>query len=103
MKAKVVAVDEEARSVQFKVGFDRYRVAPEYRDGIYDISAGDSVIANVRLKKGDGVIDGIYINGISLEASSTGAALQGMPHDDAKGTAPKIRIVESTMVPPKEE
>lgn len=103
MKAKVVAVDEEARSVQFKVGFDRYRVAPEYRDGIYDISAGDSVIANVRLKKGDGVIDGIYINGISLEASSTGAALQGMPRDDAKGTAPKIRIVESTMVPPKEE
>lgn len=103
MKAKITAVDRDSRTVQFQVGFDRYRIAPEYTDGIYDITGSDSVIASVRMKKGDGVIEGIFVNGIPLESSSTAAALQDKQGADVQGKNPKVRIVESSMVPPKEE
>ena len=103
MKAEITAVDRDSRTVQFQVGFDRYRIVPEYTDGIYDITGSDSVIASVRMKKGDGVIEGIFVNGIPLESSSTAAALQDKKGADVQGKNPKVRIVESSMVPPKEE
>ena len=74
MEAKVVSYHEGR--VQFQVGFNRYRLAPDKSDGIYDIAAGDNVIASIRMKKGKGVIEGIYVNGIPLEASSNGAAME---------------------------
>lgn len=108
MKAKVVAFHDGM--VQFKVDFDRYRIAPEHMDGIYDITNSDSVIASIRIKKGDGVIEGIFINGVPLEACSNSAAIEAtrkQQHDTTKknstGTFDKPRIVEPGMVPPKEE
>lgn len=109
MKAKVVAFHDGM--VQFKVGFDRYRIAPEHTDGIYDITNKDSVIASIRIKKGDGVIEGIFINGVPLESCSNGAAIEAT-REQQKGTTKKSstgkafdkpRIVEPGMVPPKEE
>ena len=72
---KLLALVEE-KGVKFQVGFNRYRIAPDKADGIYDIASGDSVIASIRMKKGLGVIEGIYVNGIPLEASSNGAAME---------------------------
>ena len=74
MEARVVSYHDG--NVQFQVGFNRYRIAPDKADGIYDITSGDSVIASIRMKKGLGVIEGIYVNGIPLEASSNGAAME---------------------------
>ena len=59
---------------QFQVGFDRYRMAPELTDGIYNLQPDDSVIASIRMKRGEGVIEGIFVNGIPLENISNGAA-----------------------------
>lgn len=109
MKAKVVAFHDGM--VQFKVDFDRYRIAPEHTDGIYTITNKDSVIASVRIKKGDGVIEGVFINGVPLESCSNGAAIEatreqqkGMTTKSSMGKAfDKPRIVEPGMVPPKEE
>lgn len=103
MKVKVVDVRENDRTIVFKPPFDRYRIAPEYMDGIYDITSSDNVIASIRMKKGEGVIEGVFVNGVPLEASSTGAAMAAKQVRNEKTTAPKVRIVESSMVPPKEE
>ncbi|MCH4187132.1 MAG: hypothetical protein LKF74_02450 [Megasphaera sp.] len=106
MKGTVVAYHDG--SVQFQVGFDRYRIAPEQSDGIYDINSTDNVIASIRMKKGEGVIEGIFVNGIPLESSSNGAAMKAA-RDAANGSqetaskSTKPRIAESGMVPPKEE
>lgn len=102
MNATVSAYD--AGSVQFKVAFDRYRIAPELVDGIYDITNEDSVIASIRMKKGDGIIEGIFVNGIPLEASSNAAAMAASRQSGQGNEAVvKPRIVDSGMVPPKEE
>lgn len=102
MNATVQAYD--AGSVQFQVAFDRYRIAPELVDGIYDITSEDSVIASIRMKKGDGIIEGIFINGIPIEASSNAAAMAASRQNGQGGdTVTKPRIVDSGMVPPKEE
>jgi hypothetical protein len=106
MNATVVSFQNG--TVQFRVGFDRYRIAPEKSDGIYDINAGDNVIASVRMKKGEGVIEGIYVNGVPLEASSSGAAMDAARKTAVSGNPgntplDKKHIVESGMVPPKEE
>lgn len=109
MKATVVAFHDGM--VQFKVGFDRYQIAPEHTDGIYNITNHDSVLASVRIKKGDGVIKGIFINGVPLEACSNGAAIEetrkqqhGTTDTASAGKAfDKPRMVEPGMVPPKEE
>lgn len=102
MNATALAYD--AGSVQFQVAFDRYRIAPELVDGIYDLTNEDSVIASIRIKKGDGIIEGIFVNGIPLEASSKAGAVEASRQAAQAGeTAAKPRIVESGMVPPKEE
>ena len=46
---------------------------------------------------------GFFVNGVPLEAGSTGAAMAAKQVKNEKTTAPKVRIVESSMVPPKEE
>lgn len=106
MKATVVNFHEG--TVQFKVGFDRYRIALDKTDGIYDITASDNVVASIRMKKGEGVIEGIFVNGIALEACSNGAAIEatrkaqrGEESKDKLFDTP--RIVESGMVPPGQE
>lgn len=104
MEAQVISYD--AGTVQFQVPFDRYRIAPDKADGIYNIEPDDSVIASIRMKRGLGVIEGIYVNGISLESSSNGAAMEEARAAREKGTndtSDRKRIVESGMVPPKEE
>lgn len=105
MEARVVSYHDG--NVQFQVGFNRYRIAPDKADGIYDITSGDSVIASIRMKKGLGVIEGIYVNGIPLEASSNGAAMEAARSarqgDGESRTSGRSRIIESGMVPPKEE
>lgn len=102
MNATVVAYD--AGSVQFKVAFDRYRIAPELTDGIYDITNDDSVIASIRMKKGDGIIEGIFVNGIPLEACSNAAAIEASrKQSNASSLLDTKRIVQPSMVPPKEE
>lgn len=108
MEAEAVSVHDGM--VQFKVDFDRYRIAPELADGIYNISETDNVVASIRMKKGQGVIEGVFVNGIPLEECGNGAAMaearakQG--HVQAAEGAPvfnKPSIVESGMVPPTEE
>lgn len=104
MKASVVEFHDGM--IQFRVGFDRYRIDPAKADGIYDIAASDSVIASVRMKKGEGVIEGIFINGMPLElcGSQADTAVQENQRKELKesdGTAKKIRIAEPGMVPPK--
>ena len=104
MEAQVISYD--AGTVPFQVPFDRYRIAPDKADGIYNIEPDDSVIASIRMKRGLGVIEGIYVNGISLESSSNGAAMEEARAAREKGTndtSDRKRIVESGMVPPKEE
>ena len=61
--------------MQFQVPFGRYRMAPQMRDGIYRIGSTDSVIAQIRMKKGAGVIEGVFVNGVPLEQSSSGAVI----------------------------
>lgn len=106
MKGTVVTYQDGL--VQFQVGFDRYRIAPEQSDGIYDINSTDNVIASVRMKKGEGVIEGIFVNGIPLESSSNGAAMKAA-REKANGSqetaskSNKSHIAEAGMVPPKEE
>ena len=73
MQATVVSYQDGF--VQFQVGFDRYRMAPELTDGIYNLQPDDSVIASIRMKRGEGVIEGIFVNGIPLENISNGAAM----------------------------
>lgn len=65
MRAEVVSY-EDGR-VQFQVGFDRYRLSPEMADGIYSLRTDDSIIASIRIKRGEGVIEGIFVNGVPLE------------------------------------
>ncbi len=102
MNATVVAYD--VGSIQFKVAFDCYRIAPELTDGIYDITNDDSVIASIRMKKGDGIIEGIFVNGIPLEACSNAAAIEASRQQShASSLLDTKRIVQPTMVPPKEE
>lgn len=101
MNAVVVAYD--AGVVQFKVAFDRYRIAPELTDGIYDITNDDSVIASIRMKKGDGIIEGIFVNGIPLEACSNAAAIEASRNQSTASSGGANRLVEPGMVPPKEE
>ena len=106
MKGTVVSYHDGI--VQFQVSFDRYRIAPEQSDGIYDINSSDNVIASIRMKKGDGVIEGIFVNGVPLESSSTEAAMKAAAEDrgNSQGSTTKVnkpRIAESGMVPPKEE
>jgi hypothetical protein len=50
MQATVVSYQDGF--VQFQVGFDRYRMAPELTDGIYSLQPDDSVIASIRMKRG---------------------------------------------------
>ena len=106
MKGQVVSYYDG--TVQFQIGFDRYRIAPEQSDGIYDINGSDNVIASIRMKKGDGIIEGIFVNGIPLESSSNGAAIKAAKEAEEKlqgssSKSDKLRITESGMVPPKEE
>lgn len=101
---KAVAVAYDAGTIQFRVAFDRYRIAPELTDGIYSLTGNDSVIASIRMKKGEGVIEGIFVNGVPLENSSNAAAIEA----SRKGTQQEktndsLRIVRPGMVPPKEE
>lgn len=49
MQATVVSYQDGF--VQFQVGFDRYRMAPELTDGIYNLQPDDSVIASIRMKR----------------------------------------------------
>lgn len=105
MKASVL--DYADKTVQFQVGFDRFRIDPHKADGIYDIAGSDSVLASIRMKKGDGVIEGIFINGMPLElcgseAEKAAAALANKSAGQPD-TSVKARIVERSMVPPKEE
>lgn len=108
MEATVLSYD--GGSVQFGVAFDRYRIAPELTEGIYNISSTDNVVASIRMKKGQGVIEGIFVNGIPLEECSDGAAMEAArakwEREKAEGALPSLkkpRIVEPNMVPPIEE
>ncbi len=96
--------------VRFSVAFDRYRIAPELTGGIYNLSSTDSVIASIRMKKGQGVIEGVFVNGIPLEECSDDAAVEAarkkkeQPQQNGILSAlEKTRIVESGMVPPAAE
>lgn len=103
MEGRVVAYEDG--QIQFQVPFDRYRIAPDKADGIYDIKPDDSVIASIRMKRGLGVIEGIYVNGIPIESSSSGAAMEAARAErekEKKDTPDTRRIVESGMVPPRE-
>lgn len=108
MDAVVVSFQDGV--VQFKVAFDRYRIAPELADGIYNISEKDNVVASVRMKKGQGVIEGVFVNGIPLEECGNGAAMaeaRAKKEDEQKQKTASVfnkpSIVESGMVPPTEE
>ena len=100
---KAAVVDFENGTVQFRVGFDRYRIDPAKADGIYDIAGSDSVIASVRMKKGEGVIEGIFINGMPLELCGSAADSQVLENSrrDNEAAPKKLRIAEPGMVPPK--
>lgn len=105
-----VAVSFHDGTVQFRVAFDRYRIAPELADGIYNISEKDNVVASIRMKKGQGVIEGVFVNGIPLEDCGNGAAMaearakrEKAQKSDAVSVFNKPSIVESGMVPPTEE
>lgn len=105
---RVRVIDFKDGSVQFQTSFDRYRIAPEEADGIYDINSSDNVVASIRIKKGEGVIEGVFVNGMPLEACSTAAALEASRQnndsgDSSEGQLKRPHIVESGMVPPKEE
>ncbi|KXB93046.1 MULTISPECIES: hypothetical protein [Megasphaera] len=97
IKAKIVSIRHKGK-IQFKVPFDRYRMAPQMTDGIYQISSADSVIAQIRMKKGVGVIEGIFVNGIPLENISNGAIIEARKQAQQKNM-PEKRLVESGMVP----
>lgn len=104
MKASVV--DYQDGAIQFKVGFDRYRIDPAKADGIYDIAASDSVIASIRMKKGDGVIEGVFINGMPLElcgSQADSAAAENLRREQERSSTAdkKLRIGDPGMVPPK--
>ncbi|ERT56504.1 hypothetical protein [Megasphaera vaginalis (ex Srinivasan et al. 2021)] len=103
MEATAVAFD--GSTVQFQVPFDRYRIAADKRDGIYDINASDSVIASIRIKRGKGVVEGVYVNGVPLESCSSGAAVEATRRgkQPAQSKGQQIRIVEPGMVPPQDE
>lgn len=89
--------------VQFQVPFGRYRMAPQMRDGIYRIGSTDSVIAQIRMKKGAGVIEGVFVNGIPLEQSSSGAVIAAKKAAQQPKTSPSSHGIDTGMVPPAEE
>lgn len=98
------AVSYNGSRVQFQVGFDRYRLAPEMADGIYNLRTDDSIIASIRIKRGEGVIEGIFVNGIPLEELSNGAAMDKARQDKAgRSLFDRPHLVDTGMVPPKEE
>ncbi|WP_299723827.1 hypothetical protein [Megasphaera sp.] len=102
MQATVVSYQDGF--VQFQVGFDRYRMAPELTDGIYNLQPDDSVIASIRMKRGEGVIEGIFVNGIPLENISNGAAMaKARQEKEAQTLFDRPHLVDTGMVPPKEE
>ena len=105
MNASVVGYGDSI--VQFLVGFDRYRIDPAKADGIYDIGVSDSVIASIRMKKGEGVIEGIFVNGMPLEfcgseAEKTAESLAGKAAGKPAASV-KTHILGSAMVPPKQQ
>lgn len=103
MKASVLS--SQYGTIKFRVGFDRYRMDPRLTDGIYDISASDSVIASIRIKKGDGVIEGIFVNGMPLELCSS-QALEAAQHTGpamSSGQPGQPGLGEAGMVPPQGE
>ena len=102
MQATVVSYQDG--HVQFQVGFDRYRLAPELTDGIYGLRQDDNIIASIRIKRGEGVIEGIFVNGIPLADISNGAAMaKARQEKEAQTLFDRPHLVDTGMVPPKEE
>lgn len=102
MQATVVSYQDGY--VQFQVGFDRYRLAPELTDGIYGLRQDDNIIASIRIKRGGGVIEGIFVNGIPLADISNGAAMaKARQEKEAQTLFDRPHLVDTGMVPPKEE
>ena len=79
-------------------------MAPELTDGIYNLRPDDSIIASIRMKRGGGVIEGIFVNGIPLEDISNGAAMaKARQEKEARTLFDRPHLVDTGMVPPKEE
>ena len=73
-------------------------------DGIYSLRTDDSIIASIRIKRGEGVIEGIFVNGVPLEQLSNAAVMDKARADKAgRSLFDKPHLVDSGMVPPKEE
>lgn len=96
--------------VRFSVPFDRYRIDPELTGGLYNLSSTDSVIASIRIKKGRGVIEGVFVNGIPLEECGDDAAVAAARSRQAQegrknplDALERPSLVEPGMVPPAEE
>ena len=69
-----------------------------------DLQPDDSVIASIRMKRGEGVIEGIFVNGILLENISNGAAMaKARQEKEAQTLFDRPHLVDTGMVPPKEE
>lgn len=98
MEAEAVSYTDG--QLQFRVPFDRYRVAPELADGIYHLQDTDKIIAKIRIKHGKGVIEGIFVNGVPLESLSNGAAMIQQGQDKQSGFN-RPHFVDAGMVPPK--
>ena len=64
MKATAVTYDGDI--VRFKVPFNRFYVDTGTMPNLNKITPTSSVIASIRIKNGEGVIDGIFVDGISL-------------------------------------
>ena len=56
------------------------------------------------MKRGGGVIEGIFVNGIPLEDISNGAAMaKARQEKEARTLFDRPHLVDTGMVPPKEE
>ena len=102
MRAEVVSY-EDGR-VQFQVGFDRYRLSPEMADASTAFAPMTVLSPSIRIKRGEGVIEGIFVNGVPLEQLSNAAAMDKARADKAgRSLFDRPHLVDSGMVPPKEE
>ena len=61
------------------------------------------VIASIHEAKGRLVIEGIFVNGFPLENISNGAADSRPPGKEAEQRPDRPHLVDTGMVPPKEE
>lgn len=85
MKATAVAYDGQV--VRFKVPFNRFYVDTGAITNLDKITATSSVIASVRIKNGEGVIEGIFVDGIPLTEFKGNSSSYTISSDNEKAIA----------------